>query len=222
RLKWEEEKYNQHFKNYYDQTIEAERMNNFKIVFSEPFNWGIRLFILAYGGYLVFQESLSIGMFVIIFQFSTQLVQSYQDVFNFIMKISANSASVERVRKIICNEIQENGTKEIQRPICTIRFNHVSFTYQKGERNILNQLTFDLPICKKIAIVGGSGGGKSTITKLLIRLFEPNSGEILINDIPLNEIKREEWLECMSIVFQEPYFFPDTIRNNLLLGPSQL
>jgi ABC-type multidrug transport system fused ATPase/permease subunit len=75
---------------------------------------------------------------------------------------------------------------------------------------------------RKIAFVGGSGGGKSTIAQLLIRFYEPYKGNIRVNGFPLQDFERKSWSDKVAIVFQEPYLFPDTIRNNLLLDKKEM
>jgi ABC-type multidrug transport system fused ATPase/permease subunit len=79
-------------------------------------------------------------------------------------------------------------------------------------------MSMDLPLGSKIAFVGASGGGKSTISQLLIRFFEPQSGSVLVNGRPLSDYKREDWTKRVDIVFQDPYLIPETIRTNLTLG----
>jgi ABC-type multidrug transport system fused ATPase/permease subunit len=79
-------------------------------------------------------------------------------------------------------------------------------------------LNLDIPVGKKIAFVGESGGGKSTIVQLLVRLIEPEGGAITVNGIPLETIRRDDWASKVNLVFQEPYMYPDTIRFNLAFG----
>lgn len=87
---------------------------------------------------------------------------------------------------------------------------------------MLNNIDLVLPPGRKIAFVGTSGGGKSTLASLLARNFIPLSGEIVVNGIPLIELRREDWIARTTLVSQEPYLFPDTIRLNLLLGQEDI
>ncbi|MDP5273726.1 ABC transporter ATP-binding protein [Chengkuizengella axinellae] len=218
RLKWEEKLYRSIFGNYFEKVMKEGKLENLQMISSEPLNWGVRLLILGYGGYLVLQDQLSIGMFVIMFQFGAQFVQFIQGFFNFVMQMSVNNASVDRLRNVMEKDRWEDGVEELQNPIHEIHFNNVSFSYEENHSKVLHDLHFQFPIGKKIAIVGLSGGGKSTISQLLIRFFEPVSGEIIVNGMPLHKWKRSDWIDRVGIVFQEPYLFPDTIRNNLCLG----
>ena len=92
------------------------------------------------------------------------------------------------------------------------------FNIQKISPKVLDELSLSVPIGKKVAIVGASGSGKSTIAKLLIRFFQPSDGTIRVNGSDLYEMREDEYDSSYNIAFQEPYFFPDTIRNNILFG----
>lgn len=195
---------------------------NWERITSEPLNWGVRLLILGYGGYLVLQGELSIGMFVILFQFGSQLSQSFNELYVFAMEMSSGSASIDRILKVTEGEVVNEGIQEMNAPIQGIRFEKVCFNYHGNDNIVLDDLNIDLPIGRKVAFVGISGGGKSTITQLLIRFFEPVSGHIVVNGQPLHQWKRSDWMTRVGIVFQEPYLFPDTILNNLLMGLNDL
>ncbi|WHT91493.1 ABC transporter ATP-binding protein [Bacillus cereus] len=222
RLNWEEKLYKTFFNRYFSETIKAEKLNNKKIIFSEPFNWGVKLLILGYGGYLVMQGEMTLGMFVIVFQFGSQLVESYQGIYNFSMEVSSNIASVERLRDVMEGDKLNEGTIKLGEPISKIKFSDVTFKYQENEKNVLNNLNLVVSKGSKVAIVGMSGSGKSTISQLLIRNYEPTLGKILVNDKDLFNISRHDWADKVGIVFQEPYLLPDTVLSNLTLGKKNI
>ncbi|MCU5105990.1 ABC transporter ATP-binding protein/permease [Bacillus cereus] len=222
RLNWEEKLYKTFFNRYFSETIKAEKLNNKKIIFSEPFNWGVKLLILGYGGYLVMQGEMTLGMFVIVFQFGSQLVESYQGIYNFSMEVSSNIASVERLRDVMEGDKLNEGTIKLGEPISKIKFSDVTFKYQENEKNVLNNLNLVVSKGSKVAIVGMSGSGKSTISQLLIRNYEPTLGKILVNDKDLFNISRHDWTDKVGIVFQEPYLLPDTVLSNLTLGNKNI
>ncbi|MDN4872981.1 ABC transporter ATP-binding protein [Bacillus cereus] len=222
RLNWEEKLYKTFFNRYFSETIKAEKLNNKKIIFSEPFNWGVKLLILGYGGYLVMQGEMTLGMFVIVFQFGSQLVESYQGIYNFSMEVSSNIASVERLRDVMEGDKLNEGTIKLGEPISKIKFSDVTFKYQENEKNVLNNLNLVVSKGSKVAIVGMSGSGKSTISQLLIRNYEPTLGKILVNDKDLFNISRHDWADKVGIVFQEPYLLPDTVLSNLTLGNKNI
>lgn len=138
------------------------------------------------------------------------------------MDWSAGVASVERLLSVMEGEHMNEGNTTEPLALHSLSFDHVHSSYEPGRNVILKDLSFDIPMGLKIAIVGTSGSGKSTNGQLLIRYFDPDAGRILVNDKPLNQLYRSDWTECIGIVFQEPSLFPDTIQNNLFLGMEDL
>jgi ATP-binding cassette subfamily B protein/subfamily B ATP-binding cassette protein MsbA len=221
REEWEQTKYNANFAVYFDKVMQEGKLENKKLVWSDPLKWGASLLVLGYGGYLVMQGALSIGMYVVIFQFTSQLMAAIHDVYLFAMEAQSRLAMVERIRGMVQGPQIADGETGIQGPIRSLELEKVSFRYNEQSRNVLEQLSLTIPVGRKVAFVGTSGGGKSTIAQLLLRFYDPDSGCIRVNGVPLTTIQRKAWSERISVVFQDPYLFPDTIRNNVLLGGSR-
>ncbi|MEK3886836.1 ABC transporter ATP-binding protein [Bacillus sp. FSL K6-3431] len=222
RMKWEKAIYERFFKKYFDAVIKEGKLINLQLISSEPIKWALTIFILGYGGSLVLQNKMSIGAFIILYQFSNQLVSTFQNLFNMVMGFSGKMASLDRVRNVMDAPTWTNGNKKIGSVVNTLQFRDVHFTYGQETNDIISNLNFDIPIGKKVAIVGTSGGGKSTIAQLLMRFYEPVSGDILINGKTLSDVNRADWSSRVAIVFQDPYLFPDTVRNNILMGKENV
>ena len=94
-------------------------------------------------------------------------------------------------------------------------FNHVSFHYADDDTPVLNDITCTIPAGKTVAILGGTGSGKSTMMYLLQRLYEPTGGEITIGGVPLQEIDREYLRSHVGLILQEPFLYSKTIRDNV-------
>lgn len=99
-----------------------------------------------------------------------------------------------------------------------IEFRGVSFTYPHTRRRVLHDVSFRIPAGEMLAIVGPTGSGKSTLVSLLVRLYDPESGEILLDGTPIREIPLAELRSAIGIVPQDAFLFSDTIRQNLSLG----
>ncbi|OLN27114.1 thiol reductant ABC exporter subunit CydD [Desulfosporosinus metallidurans] len=99
-----------------------------------------------------------------------------------------------------------------------ISFNHVSLTYQPGTAPALNEINLSLHTRERIALVGPSGAGKTSIAQLLLRFIEPSEGEIFVNGDLLKTISLENWREQISYVPQNPYLFSGSIAENILMG----
>lgn len=109
------------------------------------------------------------------------------------------------------------GTETVPDRIERIRFEDVSFTYQDN-LSVLRNLSLDIEGGQRVAFVGRSGTGKSTIISLLTRFYRPTSGSITVNGIPLEKLDLQEWRDRIALVRQTPYIFNETLRYNLTLG----
>jgi len=99
-----------------------------------------------------------------------------------------------------------------------IRFRDVTFAYDNKVLPAIKDLDFAIPEGKVTAIVGRSGAGKTTLVHLLLRYFDPGDGDILLDDIPLSQLRLSTYLAKISIVSQETVIFNDTVRNNIAFG----
>lgn len=219
RTDWETSIYNRHFKRYFDAVMKQAKINNKQLLASEPLKWGASLIVIGYGGYSVIQGNLTIGMFIIVYQFTGQLMDALHRLFAFSMDLSNIYANVDRLRSVIESPTEKDGSIPFNEKIKSIQFDDVSFSYnEESDNSVLHDLTLTIPAGKKVAFVGTSGGGKSTIAQLLMRFFRPTEGKILVNSHSLSDLIYADWTKRTGFVTQEPYLFPDTIRNNLLLG----
>lgn len=138
-----------------------------------------------------------------------ELSQTYQRV----------SVSLERVNEILENKLYEDvsfGNKEIKNIEGMLEFKNVTFRYP-NEDITLNNFNLKIEPNKKIAIVGKSGQGKSTLFNLITRIFDPEKGEILLDGINIKELKEDELRKHISIIRQEPFIFNRSIIDNFKL-----
>jgi len=218
REAWEQEKIDASYKRYYEKLMESAKLQNKQMRWTDPLGWGGGIMILGMGGYGVITGNLTLGMFVVVYQFGNQFVQAVQGVYQFVIGIRESFVGVERARKLLQNEEISDGGQLLEGSIQSLRFAGVSFRYSHDRNMVLNELNLDLSMGKKTAFVGSSGGGKSTLAQLLVRFYEPDQGNIMINGYPLQQLSRKDWTSRIAIVFQEPYLFPDSIENNITLG----
>jgi subfamily B ATP-binding cassette protein MsbA len=111
---------------------------------------------------------------------------------------------------------EDTGDQEPPSPVENIQFSDVSFSY--GEECVLNDVSFEAERGELVAFVGPSGAGKSTIVSLLSRLYDPDTGEITANGVPIEEFELADWRERVSMVRQDPHMFNDTLRYNVTVG----
>ncbi|ATP39513.1 hypothetical protein CSE16_05295 [Solibacillus sp. R5-41] len=219
---WENTRYQNSFIKYF-KSVMLEGKLKIKMVFSlESITSIAQIIVIGYGGYLVVKGSMTIGLLVVIYQLTLELLHSFVKVYNLIFSFSGKMASVENISNWFNTKPNKTKNTKTISSIESLKINNISFRYNSGEKFILRNFSLDIPIGKKIAIVGPSGSGKSTIGSLLESLYEVEEGSIQSNNINITDISKDIWKSKVSIVFQDPYIFPGTIRDNLLLGYKQI
>ena len=175
--------------------------------------------ILVFGGSLVAKGSLDPGgfiAFVAIFSQITRPVRTFIDQF---ANINQGIAAGERIFSIIDTtpEIQDApGAKELTGLKEKIEFRDVHFSYD-GSREVIDGVSFEILRGQTVALVGPSGGGKSTLSELLPRFYDPTSGDIRIDGVSLRDYTQESLREHMSVVAQDTVLFNDTIEGNIAM-----
>ena len=176
--------------------------------------------ILVFGGALVSHGALDPGgfiAFVAIFSQITRPVRTFIDQF---ANINQGIAAGERIFSIIDTkpDIEDKpDARELKGLRDKIEFRHVHFSYD-GTREVIDDISFEIRRGQTVALVGPSGGGKSTLSELLPRFYDPTSGEILIDGISLRDYTQDSVRAHMSVVAQDTVLFNDTIESNIAMG----
>ena len=176
--------------------------------------------VLIFGGTLVASGTLDPGgfiAFVAIFSQITRPVRTFIDQF---ANINQGIAAGERIFSVIDTkpEIEDKpDARELTGLKDKIEFRNVHFSYD-GSREVIDGISFEIRRGQTVALVGPSGGGKSTLSELLPRFYDPTSGEILIDGISLRDYTQESIRAHMSVVAQDTILFNGTIENNIAMG----
>jgi ATP-binding cassette subfamily B protein len=182
---------------------------------------GLLLCISLLTGYKVLCKVYTIGDFILLNSYIISFSESINQLGKHIKNLREGVVDLQGIYEIF-NETQDStlsnetnaGNHEISPEDTAISFKDISFSY-RPESPLLNNISFDIYHGKTVAIVGASGSGKSTITKLLLRLYQPTQGEITIGGLPLKEIELKNLRSKIGIVPQNPVLFRDTIFNNI-------
>jgi len=138
-------------------------------------------------------------------------------------RLTVMNAALDRVEQVLEEpELEDYGTMKVpesSEKVPEIAFSHVSFAYQ--EKEILQNISFSMLPKSMTALVGPSGGGKSTIASLITRFWDVRSGTIKIRGIDIKEVPLSELMNHISMVFQRVYLFQDTIYNNISMGKPE-
>jgi len=182
------------------------------------------LVVFGYGGFLVLEDSLTIGTLVAFSVYQGRVFGPLQGLMDGFLVIQKSRVSLTRVREIldiepVCNEngdhIPENG--EFRGDIA---FRNVSFAYDENEP-VLRNLSFQIPSGKITALIGPSGVGKTTICHLILKLFDPDSGQITLDGTGLNQF-RTEWLrKQIALVSQDIFLFHTSILENIRFSDAR-
>ncbi|MEK5115043.1 ABC transporter ATP-binding protein [Bacillus sp. FSL R5-0677] len=221
RIKWERKTLNSLFEEYYIHAFKEEKIRSKQILANELLKWVTSLIVLMIGAYKVYVGSMSIGELVVIFQLSLQLADAIKGMYDLIFRTIKRLASIDNLRQEYNrNTFQEEVEKNLLLSGDKIKINlgDVSYKYINNHKYSLSNLSMEIPNGKKVAFVGSSGSGKSTVIKLLLKFDFLNSGDIKANDLSIMKLENETWFKNVGVVFQEPYVFSDTIRNNITLG----
>jgi subfamily B ATP-binding cassette protein MsbA len=137
-------------------------------------------------------------------------------------RIENNLPHLVRTQEFI-DELERNSEPEqssglVPEKFQTVAFEDVQFSYDSQEETVLDDVSFEFKAGEFIGFAGPSGAGKSTIVSLLTRMYEPDSGEITVNQTSLNRLNLDEWRSRVSVVRQDPFIFNDTLRYNVTVG----
>lgn len=190
--------------------------------FSEVMGVAVVAGILLYGGTLVLsgQSDLTAAQFITYIAIFSQVTRPAKDISNAFSSSQRGLASGERVLELIDTQptVQDKpGAVTLPAFSDRISVQNVSFAYDT-DTPVLRTISFDLEKGKTIALVGASGGGKSTIADLIPRFYDPNAGQILIDGLDLRDCSMASLRAQMGLVTQESILFNDSIFNNIAFG----
>jgi len=179
----------------------------------------VTVFVLIYAALRFTTLSLEgLGVFLFAMFRLAPRVSSLNDM---VYRLEGHLPHLVRTHRFI-DELQEkreqsHGTRPVPDRIEEVTVEDVSFSYDANEE-VLAEISFAVERGEFVAFVGASGAGKSTIVSLLTRMYEPDSGAIRANGIPIDEFETAEWREHLSVVRQSPYVFNDTLRYNVTIA----
>lgn len=179
--------------------------------------------IAVFGGYFSLKGVISIGVISAFIVYAKQFSRPINEIAQIYGQLQTAVAGAERVFRILDEKNEEMDGEPFVRVVhaeqgqASVEFRDVSFSYEPG-KPVIHDFSLTVPAGKKIALVGATGSGKTTIVNLLMRFYEIDSGEILINGRDIRTIARDDLRKHMAIVLQDTVLFSDTVRNNLRYG----
>ncbi|GAB7141038.1 lipid A export permease/ATP-binding protein MsbA [Deferribacterales bacterium RsTz2092] len=176
--------------------------------------------VVGFGGHFIMNGTLTSGNFVAFMVALLMLYNPLKNIGNNFTGLQVALSAMERVFEIIDTTPLikgSDGTKTLARIEKGIQLRGVHFGYN-ADIEVLHGINIDVPIGKMVAIVGASGGGKSTVCSLITRLYDVTSGEICVDDVNIKDYKLQTLRENIAVVFQDNFIFDGTIRDNIMMG----
>ena len=181
------------------------------------------LILIASGGYFLMKREIGPEDLIVYVMFIQSLLATVRRIIEFTEQFQKGMTGIERFAEIMAIEPDikdKEDALEIKNVRGEISFNHVDFSYGKGQVKVLNNFSVDITPGEKLAIVGPSGAGKTTICNLIPRFYDVDSGSVTVDGIDVRDIKIKSLRENIGIVQQDVYLFSGTVRDNIGYGKS--
>ena len=219
---YENRKFLRETRNYFKLILRIVRVRNLSSPLTEFLSVIIGVFIIYYGGVLVLQENTLKASEFLGFLFAIfQLMPPIKELSSVNNRIQESSAAGDRIFEILDTKPKISDSENsilLDKFQKSIVFKNVNFVYEDSVEPVLNDISFSVNKGEIIALVGPSGGGKSTLVDLIPRFYDPTSGEIIIDDINVKDIKIQSLRKLMGIVTQETFLFNEAVKNNIAYG----
>ena len=212
--KWEE-----HLGNYVKASFKLANMGTTAGAISTAFQKAMTITVLYLGVKLVIENKLTIGQLIAFQMFANQFSGPVLRLVNLWNEFQQALLGIDRLGDILNNPIEVNQAKAITLPEIkgSVKFDNICFKYNVNSPYVINNLSFEVKPGMNVGIVGRSGSGKSTITKLIQRLYITNEGSIYVDDVDIKHMNPFWLRQKIGVVLQDNYLFSGTIRENIAL-----
>ena len=192
----------------------AQRLSFTTVLFGFDFFRALSMVMVLFSG-------LSIGQMLAVYAYLWFMMAPLQEILAIQYSYNGAKAALERINQLIQIDLEPSYPHHTDpfkdKPTTDLRLEHICFRYGDGPL-VLNNLSLTIQAGEKVALVGASGGGKTTLVQIILGLYPPESGAIYFNGIPVTEIGMDKVREHVATVLQQPALFNDTVRVNLTLG----
>ena len=167
---------------------------------------------------MILGASCTVGTILTFIQFSNQFAKPFNEISSCVPEIQTGFSSLKRINNVLneSNDVND-GKEKINEVIKKIEFNHVDFGYNK-DKLVIKDFNIEVKEGQKIAIVGPTGCGKTTIINLLLRFYDPSQGSISFDNLNTKDILKESLRSSFGMVLQDTWIFSGTVRENIIYG----
>ncbi|WP_306010318.1 ABC transporter ATP-binding protein [Bacillus sp. MMSF_3328] len=217
----EQKQFDSQNKNFLEKAIDHTKWNAKAFAVVNTITDIAPLIVIGYSGYLVIQDDLSIGTMMAFIAYIDRLYNPLRRLVNSSTTLTQSIASMDRVFELADEKYDIDDSPdsiEVTNVKGHILFNHVDFSYDKEEETVLKDISLDVRQGETIALVGMSGGGKSSLISLIPRFYDVTKGEILLDGTDIRRFKVRSLRDKIGIVLQDNILFSESVKTNILLG----
>lgn len=188
---------------------------------TKAFDGIMYIIVVLFGGLFLVEGKMSSGDIVAFILYVQTLLTTVRRIVEFTEQFQRGMTGIERFTEIMDQDIEifdDEDAVDLENVKGKIEIKNVSFKYNNNNENVLNNISFTINPGQKVALVGPSGGGKTTLCNLIPRFYDVEDGEILVEGIDVRKIKLQSLRSNIGIVQQDVYLFSGTVRENILYG----
>jgi len=223
RDKFEQDRFGDANKDYTHTAIKVFTIVSFMLPIMTLIMSGTNMGIIWYGAKLISNQTMQVGNLVAFMTYAAQILMSFMMLSMVFVLIPRASASAKRINEVL---EMKNSVKDPEQPVSTkdetkaasLEFQNVDFRYKGAEDLAIDGANFKATAGQTVAIIGGTGSGKSTLVSLIPRFFDPEKGEILINGTDVKTLSQKDVHAQVSLAQQKSVLFRGTIRENMQFG----
>lgn len=188
---------------------------------TKAFDGIMYIIVVLFGGLFLVEGKMSSGDIVAFILYVQTLLTTVRRIVEFTEQFQRGMTGIERFTEIMDQDIEifdDEDAVDLENVKGKIEIKDVSFKYNNNSENVLNNISFTINPGQKVALVGPSGGGKTTLCNLIPRFYDVEDGEILVEGIDVRKIKLQSLRSNIGMVQQDVYLFSGTVRENILYG----
>lgn len=217
----EQERFDETNGNFLDKALDHTRWNAKAFAVVNTITDVAPLLVIAYAGYQVINGDLSVGVMVAFIAYIDRLYNPLRRLVNASTSLTQSFASMDRVFELMEEPYDikdKSDAKSLPRIEGEIEFENVRFSYEEDDDPVLRDVNFTVKPGETVALVGMSGGGKSTIVSLIPRFYDVTSGSIKIDGNDLRDVQLKSLRDQIGLVLQDSILFSDSVKSNILMG----
>jgi ATP-binding cassette subfamily B protein len=223
RLDYFRNKFNEANETNYTASIKAGIANNIFIpLYGLAYNFG-QLIVLAFGIYMISQGSLTTGLLIGFLLYVNNFYNPLRQLASVWASLQLALAALDRISEVMAltSDMEVLPPTTVAKSGAVVEFDNVSFAYPDG-KDVLSGISFSLERGKTYALVGPTGGGKTTTASLMARLYDPTAGAVLLDGRDIRTYPPDQRAQKIGFILQEPFLFTGTVRDNIVYGNEGL